>query len=96
MDILIILFYSLCHRYRRPRLLTVMFSITHARDNHEHSKWRLNRAKITERYREKTCFLHFASSYSFRSRSITLFWEELTDVKVLDEYVYYLSSIKTK
>jgi hypothetical protein len=44
------------HRYRRPRLLTVMFSITHARDNHAHSKWQLNRAKIIERYREKTCF----------------------------------------
>ena len=84
------------HRYRRPRLLTVMFSITHARDNHEYSRWRLNRAKIIERYKEKSCFLHFASSYSFRSRFITLFWEELTGVTVLDEHLYNLSSIKTK
>jgi hypothetical protein len=52
------------HRYRRPSLLTEMFYITHARDNHKYSKWRLNRAKIIERYREKSCFLHFASSYT--------------------------------
>ena len=55
--------------------------------NFENPRWRLNRAKIIERHREKTWFLHFASSYSFRSRSITLFWEELTGVKVLDEYL---------
>ena len=55
--------------------------------NFENPRWRLNRAKIIERHREKPCFLHFASSYSFRSRSITLFWEELTGVKVLDEYL---------
>jgi hypothetical protein len=84
------------HRYRRPRLLTLMYSITHATRKHEYSKWRLNRSKIIGRYREKSCFLNFASSYSFRSRSITLFWKELTVSKVLDEYLYNLSSTKTK
>jgi hypothetical protein len=84
------------HRYRRPRLLTVMYSMTHATRQHEHSKWRLNRSKIIERDREKPCFSHFTPAYCFRSRSTTLFGEELTGVKVLDEYLYNLSSIKTK
>ena len=83
-------------RYRRPRLLTVAEFIKHARGNYEHSKWRLNRAKIIERYREKPCFLHFTSSYSFRSRSNTLFWKELTDAKILNVYLYNLSSINSK
>jgi hypothetical protein len=30
------------------------------------------------------------------SGSITLFWQQLTGVKVLDEYLYNLSLIKTK
>ena len=84
------------HRYRRPRLLTVMYSTTHVTRQHEHSKWRLNRSKIIERDREKPCFSHFTPAYCFRSRSTTLFGEELTAVKVLDEYLYNLSSIKTK
>ena len=84
------------HRYRRPRLLTVAEFITHARGNYEHSKWRLNRAKIIEWYREKPCFLHFTSSYGFRSRHNTLFWKELTDAKVLNAYLYNLSSLKSK
>ena len=56
------------HRYRRTRLLTVMYSITHATRQHEHSKWRLNRSKIIERVREKPCFSHFTPAYCFRSR----------------------------
>ena len=84
------------HRYRRPRLLTVVEFIRHARGNYEHSKWRLNRAKIIEWYRGKPCFLHFTSSYSFRSRHNTLFWKELTDAKVLNVYLYNLSSLKSK
>ena len=41
------------HRYRRTRLLTVMYSMTYATRKHEYSKWRLNRSKIIEWYREK-------------------------------------------
>jgi hypothetical protein len=61
------------HRYRRPRLLTVMYSITHATRQHEYSKWRLNRSKIIEQYREKPCFSHFTPAFCFRSRWTTFF-----------------------
>ena len=81
------------HRYRKPRLLTVTEFITH---NYKHSKWRLNRAKVIERYREKPCFLHFTSSYSFRSRHNTLFWKKLTHAKILNVYLYNLSSVNSK
>jgi hypothetical protein len=64
------------HRYRRPRLPTR----PKRRAKFENPRWRLNRSKIIERHREKPCFLHFMSSYCFRSRWTTFFWEEPEEV----------------
>jgi hypothetical protein len=80
-------------------LLTVILSMTHATRKHEYSN---GSSTGQESYTSKSgigkdhVFLHFSLSYSLRSRSITLFSEELTGVKVLDVYLYNLSSIKTK
>ena len=87
---------SLIHRYRRPRLLTVIVSITHARDHYEHSKWRLNRAKYWERYSEKPCFLYFTSPHRLQSCSTTYFRKERTRMHVLIKYLYKLMVIKAK
>ena len=76
--------------------MTVIDSVTHVRDNYEHSKWRTNRAKYWERYRGKPCFLHFTSLERFRSRSTTHFWEEITGVHVLTIYLYKFSLIKAE
>ena len=61
------------HRYRRPRLLTPSLR----RANFENPRWRLNRSKTLGIIKGKPCFSQFTSPQCFRSRSITIFWEDI-------------------